>query len=591
MRTIGPVLLSALFMACSSSKPSPSPMPASAPYDASGNLEPMVVDWQPEQRSDLEASMREGLVVIELGTRGLRLLPDCRTDGGYSFLGTTRRERVIRLRSQDDVRANLPLGGLGLAARIGGELEKGATLDIAMIMVGRIRSTRMHVRKDDLRGRCEGATHIVRGATLGAFAVDRGEASRVRTAAEIFGVGAGGGTSSSSSVRVVDGRLESCEAAGPDTPRPPSQCGAVIRLELLPLVTEAPKSGGTSPDVGVDACTPPLVRLDGICTRPRTGTIAECRKLDARGCQAACSAGEPASCWKLGRMLLNGEGGLPKSPAEATPYFRRSCEANDAHGCMFLGIAYYQGNGVPKDRARAAELHNAACRAGDADGCGLLGQMFADGEGVERNPRLAEAALRRACDGGRPSSCTDIAYMAMGLTPGVVVDHAVAARLLKRACDGDDSSGCVNLGLLQEFGLGGPKSTDLALASYRKACRLNQVDCSPLGALFEQRVGMTPSDLPPLRLFQLACAKGAPTACAYLHLYVDRAQRVDLESSQALAKSAIEACKAGLPRSCTSSGLALTVQGNARDGRALVERGCRMGDRWACLLTAPKPPR
>ena len=96
----------------------------------------MIVDWQPEQRGDLEVSMRDGLVVVGYDAQGFRLLRDCHVNGTYGFMGMTRRERVVRLESADDVRANLPLGGLGLAAKLGGELEKGATVDIAMVMSG-----------------------------------------------------------------------------------------------------------------------------------------------------------------------------------------------------------------------------------------------------------------------------------------------------------------------------------------------------------------------------------------------------------------------------------------------------------------------
>lgn len=584
--------LSGLVLACGQkATPGAGMMPASAAYDASGNLEPMVVDWQPEQRGDLEASMREGLVVVDFGPRGLRLLRDCRVDGAYSFLGMTRRERVLRLRSQDDVRANLPLGGAGLAARLGGEFEKGATLDIAMIMVGRIRSTRARVTKADLHGACDGATHVIRGATLGAFAVDRGESTRARTAVEIFGAGAGGGTASSSSVRVVDGQLASCEAAAPDSPRPPSQCGAVMRLELVPLTTgEAKDASASKETAALDACVPPLVRVDGICSRPRSGTAAECDSRDPKGCLAACNAGEPASCWKLGRMLFHGENGLAKSPVEATPFFRRSCEGKDAHGCMFLGISYYQGNGVPKDRAKAAALHDAACRAGDADGCGLLGQMFRDGQGVERSLPAAEAALTRACNGGRSSSCSDIGFMAMGLTQGVVVDQALAARLFKRGCEGDDSAGCANLGLLQEFGLGTGRSVDLALQSYRKACRLAAIDCGPLAALAQQGIATGPGEAP-ADLFRRACTNGAPTSCAYLRTFVDARQPVETEAANELVKNALTACDNGLPRSCTSAGLILMGQGKTREGQPLVQRGCRAGDRWACGLASAKPLR
>lgn len=569
------------------SAPPPSPMPASATYQGD-NLEPMVVDWQPEQRGELEASMRQGVIAVAYGSRGLRLLPDCRVDGSYSYLGMTRRERVIRLRSEDDVKANLPLGGLGVAASIGGDFHKGATLDIAMVMVGRVRSTRSRVTQGDLQGRCEGATHIIRGATLGAFAVDRGDASRARSAVEIFGVGAGAGTASASAVRVVDGRLESCEAALPDSPTPPSQCGAVIRIELLPLTTEsasaqAPLQG--SPEAE-GSCPRPLVRADGICTMPRPGQatgIAECRYGDASGCSSACERGEPVSCWRLGHMYRNGASGLPRDPSQAAALFRRACESGSTHGCVSLGIAHRDGRGVAKEPARAAQLLGSACAAGDADGCANLGVMLRDGEGVPVNLPMAEAALKRACSGGRPDACTDIGLMALGML-GVQPDFPLARSYFKRACDGEDPAGCVHFGLTNELGIGGPKNVDLALETYRRACSKSPADCTTLAAMLHQGRGVVRGGPEPVALLKGACAKDAVIACAFVRTFVDPNQVIDRDLASQVFKNTVQFCKNGVARSCTSSALLLMSQGQLGEGQPFLDRGCRAGDGWACAI-------
>ncbi|RYZ58182.1 MAG: hypothetical protein EOP08_16465, partial [Proteobacteria bacterium] len=239
---------------------------AASPKFVTGNLEPMIVDWQPEERGDLEISMREGLVVVGYDETGFRLLKDCHVDGNYEFMGMTRRERVVRLESAEDVRANLPLGGLGLAAKLGGELEHGATLDIAMVMVGKLRTTWRTVTAKDLVGQCAQASHFVRGATVGAFAVDRGERSQARAVAEIFGLGAGGGTAKNSMVRIVDGQLPDCQRATPDSDKAPAQCGALIRVELLPIAAskddaKAKALAEREPSL-VDTCPRPLVRIE-----------------------------------------------------------------------------------------------------------------------------------------------------------------------------------------------------------------------------------------------------------------------------------------------------------------------------------------
>lgn len=565
--------------------PPPSVMPESASYQA-GSLEPMVVDWQPEQRNDLEASMHDGIVVVEHGRRGLRLLRECRVDGSYGFVGTTRRERVVRLRSKDEVAANLPLGGLGLAARIGGEFEKGATLDIAMVMVGRARSSRAQVTKGDLRGDCAGATHTVRGATLGAFAVDRGEASRARSAAEIFGVGAAAGTQSASSVRVVDGQLASCEAATPESAKPPSQCGAVIRVDLLPIEEpgQVASAGSKEHDVERERCVAPLVSVNGVCVAASRGDVAECKYGDAPACEAACSKGEVASCWKLARMSYRGDGGLPIAPDRAAPLARRACEGNEPRGCVLLGIMHYEGKGVPKDQVRAAQLHRAACQAGDADGCSNLGQMALDGEGGPRDLRLAEVALTRGCNAGRASACDNLGYMALGMY-GLKADHARAAVLFKRACDGDHGAGCGNLGILQELGLGTAKNVDGALAAYQKACKLDASTCVFLGAMIQQGRGRTAGGPEPEPLFRRACGGGATSACGILRMFFDPSQPLDPAHAAEFVTHALEFCDGGLARSCAAAGIVASARGDTSRGAPLVARACSMGDDWACLVS------
>src|SRR5262249_36633378 len=147
------------------------------------------------------------------------------------FIGMTRREQVVRLANADEVAANLPLSG----ASISGELQRGATLDIAMMIVGKKRTTWDTPTRDDLKGSCDGASHFVRGAIVGAFAMGTGSEAKVRAAAEIFGASASAGSSSSKQTQNRDGDITDCQKATPDAPSAPPQCGAPIRLVLAPI--------------------------------------------------------------------------------------------------------------------------------------------------------------------------------------------------------------------------------------------------------------------------------------------------------------------------------------------------------------------
>src|SRR5258708_1510746 len=71
--------------------------------------EPLVVDWRPEQRGDLEIAMREGIAVVHYDCQGLHVLKDCALAGQYGFVGMNRKSQVVRLENEDEIRANLPL--------------------------------------------------------------------------------------------------------------------------------------------------------------------------------------------------------------------------------------------------------------------------------------------------------------------------------------------------------------------------------------------------------------------------------------------------------------------------------------------------
>ena len=177
---------------------------------------PLIVDWQPEHRGDLEVAMREGVAVVGYDSKGLRLLQDCHIDGNYGFIGVSTKEQVIVLQSSDEVKANLPATGLSILARVGAELGTSTEIDIAMVMVGKKKTTWVSASPADLKGDCRGATHFVRGATVGAFALQSAARGQARATAELFGAGVTGNHARQRQVRSVDGTLDACRQASPD---------------------------------------------------------------------------------------------------------------------------------------------------------------------------------------------------------------------------------------------------------------------------------------------------------------------------------------------------------------------------------------
>lgn len=572
--------------------PGPAPMPPS-PEFITGNLEPMIVDWQPEQRGDLEVSMRDGLVVVGYDKRGFRHLRDCHVDGTYGFMGMTRRERVVRLESADDVRANLPLGGLGLAARLGGELENGATLDIAMVMIGKLRTTWRNVAADDLVGQCAGATHVVRGATVGAFAVDKGDRTRMRAVAEIFGAGAGGSVASSSMVRVVDGQLADCSSAAPDSPSAPRQCGALIRVELLPIAAtkdvKAASLAERDPELA-DVCPAGLLMVEGKCTRLQASLASkeiECTYGNGRQCLDQCKAGNAKSCAKLSLMVVKGEG-APQSVEQGPPLAMMACKRGDAAGCTLLGSYLQHGVGTQKNLKDAAEAYAKGCDEGDAEGCQWIGTMLLIGLGAPRDTKLAAKALSKGCKGGAHGACSDLGLLALG-GQGFDKDLPTAAGLFKRACDGDNGTGCSNLGYMHEFGAGTPKDVRASLQAYLKACKLDESSCVQLGAMFHMGKGVARDESKAVALYKSACAKGDTMGCALIRGYIDPKQEFDLERASGEMNVWKATCESGIARDCTGIGIIAVSVGKKDEGRQLLGKACALGDEWGCAMAKLTP--
>jgi|GEM_PF-4420815 len=192
---------------------------------------PLVVDWKEHQRDALEIAMAKNVVVVSYDCDHLRLLPKCSVSGNYEYKPTTNQKRFMRLRNLDEIRANLPTSGKRLGLDLEAGIKRGATLDITLQTVGRLVTSRSDVSRALLRGECEGATHIVRGATIGAFTMNTNTRGEVGAGAHIFGAGATTDGSSEKTVSVSSGDLEACAKPTTDE-KPPTQCSTPVRLHL-----------------------------------------------------------------------------------------------------------------------------------------------------------------------------------------------------------------------------------------------------------------------------------------------------------------------------------------------------------------------
>lgn len=430
----------------------------------------MVVDWTPELRGDLEVAMKEGLALVAYDCRTLKLTASCSLEGAYGYIGTTRREKKIEMTSSDEIAANLPVGGLTWLSDVGGKIGRGSALLAQLVMVGKRSSAKKQAERGELQGGCEGATHFIRAATVGAFVVASGSQAELAASAKILGKGASAGSTSATKIQAQDGDLEACAKSKSDDKTPPDQCGAVVRIELEPIGGKAP----AAPELAVATCAPGFAMADGACVavaRPH-----QCRPGDAKDCAAQCEAGDAGSCATLAVMHRDGIG-VTKDWAKAAALADQACQKDVAAGCRTLAAAKLAGEGTDKDAKGALALLDKVCQAGDGmgcvdlgvarladkklagdaqyafrracygggefEGCAWLGALYAEGKGgMQANPKLAAPFFEKGCKEGSARACDGLGDLVKAGKGVDKKDPARAKELFEKACNGGHAAAC-----------------------------------------------------------------------------------------------------------------------------------------------------
>ena len=434
---------------------------------------PLIVDWGSHQKADLEEIMRSDIAVVSYDCETLELLPDCRVQGTYGWMGSELKQDVVSLAGLGEIAANLPTSKVTLQ----GSITRESVLDLGLVQVGKFRSAVRSTTRAALQGEpdeCARATHYVRGAYVGAFALRNDTFGQVSTAAELFKFSAGAKSESSGSVVRTDGDPGRCSAADLSSTRPPPGCGGILRLELK-AITDGPQAL-LPEDADFSDCPAGLVEVDGKCTLAATATTHVCASTDAVDCKAQCDLGEPASCGRLAFM-------------------------------------YHYGRGLPMNLELAADAYTRACNGGDHFGCAGLGYFLDRGiGGLAKDPKRAEELQRAACDAGEPRGCNNLAFILN--QPGA---HDSAFALYQRACAGGWTQACSNLGTFYELGLVVEQDVAEANRRYRLGCELGDgLGCANLGDSTWNGRGVEVNYQLAMELFEKGCQFGSPRACILL---------------------------------------------------------------------------
>ena len=548
---------------------------------------PLVVDWTSAQRANLEEAMAGGIAVVAYDCKNIELLPECSVPGGYGYMGVTTKEDVVQLASSDEIQANLPLAGATLAAG----LQRGSTLDLALVQVGKRRTPATEVKRAEVpkAERCAKATHFVRGAHVGAFAMNVGTVGKVRASAEVFGFGGGGSSESSKSVAKRDGSRESCARADTTATTAPNGCAAVLRVELIAIDGIASAAGSGS-DAEANGCPQGLVRMGGKCTLAQAGRGFDCSPDHPDECREQCNRGSMVSCAHLGLALHYGSGGVERDVNAAGVLYTKACAAGVQDACAGLGLLALRGiGGVPRDVAKYIDITGRACDAGEARGCSNLGTAYEHGQGVPVDKRRATDLYERACAGGFPTGCSNFGAAFQYGHRGTK-DPRRALQYYEVACKANSPAGCMNAGSLYLSGVGTPADATQAAARFQASCELEKspdagLGCNALANLYLEGKGVERNVDRAVSLLQQGCQLGDAGSCgALMNLYRagKHVPKSDLQANRVLD----DACRARIGDACSWLGGAyaggLGVTKSEPRARELYTQACELQSGGGC---------
>jgi len=341
---------------------------------------PLIVEWPASARGDLEVRMKKGVVAVRYVGCAMEVLDRCSAGGAYRYVPFTPKEDRLVIRDKRDLYANLPMGADGLSAK----LERHGEIDLGMTLVGKYETDAIAGREEDLRGDCGEATHVVTGMTVGAFALSAGGTTEVGGGVTVAGVGARAGAKDVRETLSRDGDPRMCAKATLEDTSPPRWCGAVVRVEVVPLARPL-----RSP-IDEQRNREDLARLE-----IASSTLPELPKASpepppARPVRAPQSR-SPESPWAKtwaetpASELLRSSGRTPPQPAPCEGSSVPDCMARCAEGSGPSCLTLARGHG--KDQTY---WFLSACIAGMADGCTGVGKAYARGEFGEPDPLTAD---------------------------------------------------------------------------------------------------------------------------------------------------------------------------------------------------------
>jgi hypothetical protein len=227
--------ITSLLMACGGGGALPRAKAPSAPDEqtrcqaAATSGAPLVTEWSPAEKANLQARLRSGGLAVEFTGCTMRPITSCTVRGSYRWQRTTLSSESIEIHNQDDLFAKLPLGAFALE----GELARAGRLAVRTMVSGQYVLEGSAAQDVPDYGDCSSATHLLVGMSMGSFKLHSGGSL---TAGGSVGAGpyqGGAQTSSSETLLREAGDFDSCKASSDENPD--INCSSPIQAFLAPL--------------------------------------------------------------------------------------------------------------------------------------------------------------------------------------------------------------------------------------------------------------------------------------------------------------------------------------------------------------------
>ncbi|MCA9701145.1 MAG: sel1 repeat family protein, partial [Myxococcales bacterium] len=439
-------------------------------------------------------------------------------------------------------------------------------------------------------GDCEGATHFVRSAIVGAFAVGTGTRGHAGTVAEVFKIGEVGGTSTSEQQSLNrDGDLLACQAANPKDEAPPPQCQSLLRVELVAIGEDADQTGADGEAPLGNVCTAAGYVWDGQkCVEEAKAKAFRCQAQDVAECREQCELGNADSCYNFGFLHVMGKvDGSTNRPA-AKLAFEKACEGGSLAGCSSLAWQL-DWKAEPE---RVEGLLAKSCEGGRRTDCHSLGTALLRGTLGKTDEVRGEKLLADSCRDKNPVACGDLATWYYETKK----QAKRAADLLAGDCEGGSSSSCAKLGAWLSRcedavppGMGDGKSckkfpdtnANKATLAFESACRGKFYPaCRTAGDRHGAGKGVSADAGKAHELYAIGCPYGSGS-CEALGRTYEAGLGVAADLTKAYDAYS-KGCDGVSKGDCFDAARVAKALGNQTDYIARLEKGCSKNSRRSC---------